>query len=94
MDCAEVWRARHGVRCSKCAQPAQVEMTIAEQTCCICFEVATANDISGVEDCGHQICAGCCLQFVWSALGNVAGLRCPMHSVGCGISSLKSFVRI
>ena len=54
MDCAEVWRARHGVRCSKCAQPARLEMTFAEQTCCICFEVATANDISGVEDIANE----------------------------------------
>ena len=46
---------RHGVRCSKCAQPARLEMTFAEQTCYICFEVATANDISGVEDIANEI---------------------------------------
>lgn len=90
MECAESWRAQHGERCSKCAQLAHVEMTIAEQTCCICFEVATANDIVGVDNCGHQMCSECCLQFVRSALGNVAeevkpeGLRCPMFAVGCG----------
>ena len=54
MDCAEVWRARHGVRCSS-VQLAQVEMTFAGQTCCICFVLATANDISGVEDIANEI---------------------------------------
>ena len=42
------------------------------------------------DNCGHQMCSECCLQFVRSALGNVAeevkpeGLRCPMFAVGCG----------
>lgn len=87
--CADVHKARFGQYCPVCREASALQTAVTVQTCDICFTDAPSNDLFAIGPCGHQLCINCSVQYVRTALGNVAdqvkksGLRCPMMIGGC-----------
>jgi hypothetical protein len=86
VDCTTAFRASQGDICIACRKPSTLLQAHNSHACQMCLEECSFASLFSVSHCGHTFCKRCFVQYVHSALGDVASqfpLRCPLHSEGC-----------